>query len=140
MKYKNADLNVTISSYLEIERNLDNMYDKKIVLYDSTKSTKDGKKDDTKIAQINITEFDNGIILHRLWVNENYRRKGIATFLVGQVLIWAESNDIDDIEVKTGSEEIVRDGSKPDNKQLFTFYSNFTFLSKDKEKKITVSK
>jgi len=65
-----------------------------------------------------IAKAGNYIWINELFVSEKYRRKGIAAFMLKEVIAWCKNNDIKGIELETTT----------DNEPAINLYRKFNFV------------
>lgn len=80
-----------------------------------------------KIAYIDLYELDDGLYkIEKLQVVDEYRRRGIATFLMERVMEWAELRNINELHLFASAN--IRLMSQA---ELMNFYSKFGFIPED---------
>ncbi len=65
-----------------------------------------------------ISKAGNYIWINELFVSENYRRKGLATFMLNELITWCRNNNIKGIDLET----------TVDNEPAIGLYQKFDFV------------
>ena len=65
-----------------------------------------------------ISKAGNYIWINELFVSENYRRKGVAVFMLNELIVWCQNHHIKGIELETTI----------DNEPATALYQKFNFV------------